>query len=104
MASVRIYRFGSNPRKSGYFRVSKSTALKWWSWGTHVYLSQRAMIERYPNPLRPRGGQPPPPALQYSPHDLPPVELPHLHFEEPRSAAWREAHRKVIFPPRAEST
>ena len=34
---------------------------------------------------------------RYIPERMPPVDVPGVHFEEPKSATWREQHRMVRF-------
>ena len=97
---ICVYRYGENPdRVRTPYRVSKSTAGRWCDWGTHIPISPKAIIERYPNPFRAVPGRAIPPlVVRYSPDKMPPIELPQCHFEEPNSAAWREAHRMVTLP------
>ena len=97
---VHVYIYGDSiDTLSSHAHVSKSTAVRWVSWGTHAWISRKAIQERYPEPFRTIPNRVIPPLVtRYSPDHMPPLEVAQVHFEEPRSAAWLLAHRTVILP------
>lgn len=93
--SVHVYAIDHGPiTHRPIMHVSRSTAHKWLLWGTH---------EEIPGALRAIRVVPASRRIRIChlggglPEKMPMLELPGLHFEEPRSAAWREVHRMVRF-------
>lgn len=97
--NIRVFRRGERTDRPAKVIVSKSTAKRLLATGRYLQHSSNA-IQEVSAALRAPAATPihiVAASLPYIPEHMPPVDLPGIHFEEPRSTTWLLAHRSVVF-------